>query len=386
MIWLIASKSVFYYVMRTHPLRDVTHTMHFAIVKSISDLNAPIQHFDSRIFPDNSEWYAGFERYVSLNTDRRCIGYARLADDNDQVLFPTQFSRKSPLFTVLESLDNYYSVDYRPICSTPNAKKLIKPLLRWLLTHENPHMIVLRALDDNSEEKRIIIHSLQEFGWKTYLSAQQANWTHDLNGSFEDYLASRPSRLQNTLRRKTAKLRSLPGTILTVHDGNGDLEKVVTAYHEVYAKSWKVPEPHPDFIPQLIRSTALSGHLRLGIIWQDDVPVAVHFWIVKRQIAFIYKLAHDKTFDNYSPGTVLMGHMIEYTMKNDNIRKLDFLSGDDAYKRDWMSERCEKIQIHAYNPARPLAQWARYRDNHLKPFVKQLTSRNYTRLTSLDQS
>jgi len=281
--------------------------MQFDIARSLDELAAPIQHFDSRVFPDNSDWYRLFERYIAVDGAYRCIAYARSDDDVDEVLLPTQLVRNSSAFTTLQSLDNYYSVDYRPICSTSAAKSLIKPMLEELLKREKPHLLLLRALDPDSQEKCIIMHSLQDLGWWPYSSPQQANWTHQLNGGFDHYLASRSSRLRNTLKRKTAKLVALPNFTFTVFTDVQNLEKAVRAYNDVYFKSWKVPEPHPEFVPQLIRATAKLGHLRLGIIWLGDMPIAAHFWIVKQNIAFIYKLAHDKAFDSFSPGTVLMG-------------------------------------------------------------------------------
>jgi len=346
--------------------------MYFKVFKSISDLDKPISHYDSRIFPDSSRWYELFERYISSNDHVRCIAYARSDDDKHEVLLPTQLRNLSPAFAMLESLDNYYSVDYRPICSSASAQELITPTVQRLLEHERPHMLLLRSLEVDAAEICIIMHALEGCGWRPYASPYQANWTHDIHGDFENYLASRSSRLRNTLQRKTAKLMGVDGMTITVHHGERDLEQALQSFEEIYDNSWKVPEPYPEFVPQLIRTVAELGQLRLGIVRLGDIPVAAHFWIVKRQIAFIYKLAHDKRFDSYSPGTVLMGKMIEYTMKVDNITKLDFLSGDDTYKQDWMSNRQEKIQIHAYNPGKPVAQWLRYRDRHLKPLVKRV--------------
>ena len=73
-------------------------------------------------------------------------------------------------------------------------------------------------------------------------------------------------------------------------------------------------------------------------------------------------------------------------MHNDNVNRLDFLSGDDRYKQDWMSERREKVQIHAYNPHRPFAQWVRYRNEHIKPFVKKLSIQRPLTGAKLDNS
>ncbi len=345
--------------------------MQFDVLKSMSELEATVRHYDSSVFPDDSAWYCRFENYVSTESDRRCIGYACSGDGVDEVLIPLQLTGNLSTLSALESLDNYYSVDFRPICTTLVAQNLIRPLLEKLLKCEAPDLFWLRAIDIEAPEIEIIIRTLKDQAWSVYLSAHHVNWVHKLEGSYEDYLASRSGRVRNTLKRKTIKLMALSGVTFTVHHGQNDLEEILNAYHEIYSKSWKVPEPHVEFVPELIRATAERGQLRLGILRINSKPVAAHFWIVKQQIAFIYKLAHDKSYDSYSPGTVLLGQMIKHTMENDRVCQLDFLSGNDPYKRDWMSERNEKMQIRAYNPRSPLAQFVRYRDEHIKPFLKQ---------------
>lgn len=355
--------------------------MHFDVLDRISALASPVRHYDACVFPDDSDWYRRFESLVSAETDRCRIGHAHASEARHEVLLPMQLTGGGSGLSVLESLDNFYSCDFRPICSSKEAQVLIGPLIDMLLKREAPHLFWLRAMDVDAPETALIVQALKDLGWATFTSVQQINWTHAMPDTYEDYLSTRPARVRNTLRRKTARLMALPGMSLTVHYGNDDidLDLALDAYNEIYSRSWKVPEPYPDFIPQLIRATAERGQLRLGILRMNDTPVAAHFWIVKHHIAYIYKLAHDQAFDRYSPGTVLLGQMIRHTKENDQINRLDFLSGDDPYKRDWMSDRREKIQIRAYNPRSPRAQFVQYRDEYMKPFVRQFKERRVRR-------
>jgi len=58
-----------------------------------------------------------------------------------------------------------------------------------------------------------------------------------------------------------------------------------------------------------------------------------------QQHGIYIQLAYDSNYRDYSPGTVLTKRMFEYVLNNDKITKVDFLTGDDAYKSDWMSSR-----------------------------------------------
>src|SRR5690606_22629144 len=109
-------------------------------------------------------------------------------------------------------------------------------------------------------------------------------------------------------------------------------------------------EPYPDFIPALLRLSASRGWLRLGIASYDNAPVASQVWLVCNGTAYIFKLAYDEHYKQLSPGTVLTAHMMRHVIEGDRIARIDYLSGDDRYKADWMSERGEQHGIAAYNP------------------------------------
>jgi GNAT acetyltransferase-like protein len=182
------------------------------------------------------------------------------------------------------------------------------------------------------------------FGWGSWYEPVEAR-------DFEAYRAARPSALKNTWRRKLGALeKSVP---FAFHMFDGDLNAFVAEYEAVYRRSWKRPEPFPDFIPALIRAVHREGALRGGILVADGKPIAVQFWIVWRGCATIYKLAYDQDWSKFSPGTLLTMRMIEQVLGCDRPRELSFGRGDDGYKKLWMSERRERWGIEAANPRTP---------------------------------
>jgi CelD/BcsL family acetyltransferase involved in cellulose biosynthesis len=95
--------------------------------------------------------------------------------------------------------------------------------------------------------------------------------------------------------------------------------------------------------------SAQQGWLRLGIAWISDVPAAVQLWFVKDRVAYIFKVAFDDTFKKESIGSVATYKMFEYVIQNDDVREIDYLTGADAYKRDWMTE-CGRLDgLVAFN-------------------------------------
>ena len=167
--------------------------------------------------------------------------------------------------------------------------------------------------------------------------------------SFADYLAKRPSMLRNTWRRKLARMERAGQSQFSFYDSTEDLERGINDYQEVYANSWKPDENFPLFIPELMRMAARLGALRLGTLHFSGRPAAAQFWIVWRDRACIFKLAHDKSVDDYSLGTILTMHMMERVLTQDKPIEVNFGRGDDPYKKLWLSERRERWGLAAAN-------------------------------------
>ena len=178
------------------------------------------------------------------------------------------------------------------------------------------------------------------------------NWYLKLEGrNFQEYFKSVPSRLRNTIDRKSRQLEKSHGLQMTIVQTEAELELAAAAYEHVYTSSWKQSEAHPHFILGLMQVCAREGWLRLGIAYVDNKPVAAQLWMVHRGIASIYKLAYDENFSKFSIGSILTAHIMRHVIDVDLVDEVDYLTGDDDYKKDWMSHRRERWGIVAFNQA-----------------------------------
>ena len=122
------------------------------------------------------------------------------------------------------------------------------------------------------------------------------------------------------------------------------------AYEQVYAASWKNSEPFPNFVQGLVHTSAEQGWLRIGVAWLENKPIAAQIWIVANGKSSIYKVAYDENYKAYTPGTLLTALLMQNSFEIDQVTKVDYLIGDDPYKKTWMTERQERWGIVAYNP------------------------------------
>ena len=120
-------------------------------------------------------------------------------------------------------------------------------------------------------------------------------------------------------------------------------------FQEIYQKSWKIDEPYPNFIYGLAEMAADIGGLRLGLLYVDAKPVAAQIWIIIEGTANIFKLAYDPEWGSYSVGSILTLKLMEHVIDVDKVDTVDYLTGDDAYKKDWISDRRERWGIIAFN-------------------------------------
>ncbi|WP_408643276.1 GNAT family N-acetyltransferase [Thioalkalivibrio thiocyanodenitrificans] len=165
-------------------------------------------------------------------------------------------------------------------------------------------------------------------------------------------MAARPARVRNSIARKERKLAREHGYTIRLYTRSG-LRQAMADYNAVYHRSWKARELYGGLVEGLAYGLSRQGWLRLAILYVDKLPVAAQLWFVAHGKASIFKLAYDETWRRYSPGSILTKHLMKHVIDNDKVTEIDFLTGNDAYKQDWMSERRERCALYCINRPRP---------------------------------
>ena len=303
-------------------------------------------------------WFANFID-TALKPNERVRICVSENDNGQVVLLPMCFEEGTSKPRTIRSLVSCYTAFFAPIGSGSNNVELLTLALSTL-KRDTPSWDVINfmPLDGSKAYFSALKKALSAIGMLPYGYCCFGNWYLPVAGrSYAEYHQTLPSRLKNTIKRKRSHFFSNDAGKLDIVMGGDQLEQVIAAYQKVYSTSWKVQEPFPEFIPGLIRLSAEQGWLRLGIAYLHGEPIAAQIWIVAHRRASIFKLAYDEKYASCSAGSILSAHMMEYVLDVDKVEEVDYLSGDDPYKKDWMSHRRERWGIIAYNPGTIWGFW-----------------------------
>ena len=354
-----------------------------AVFEQADDLPADVQELlataERESVSFGRDWYRNFLATVPMPGTLRLF-YVLRRGGRAVVVMPVLVKRgRLPGHRHVESMTNYYSALYAPALHPALTSADLALLVRRIAAdHARVSTWRFAPMDPTCAAYDKLVEGLRLAGMLPFPFFSFGNWYLRTQGDWQGYLATRHGKLRNTIKRMARKLTQDGGTLEVVADAAG-LERAIAAYGQVYGSSWKVPEPYPGFIPGLMRLCAAKGWLRLGLVWLGGQPIAAQLWIVANGKAEIYKVAYDEAYKAYSPGTVLTAHLMRHVFEQDAVVEVDYLIGDDPYKKSWMNERRERWGIVAYNPRSVGGLWGAAREalgRRLKPWLARFRTRD----------
>ena len=245
----------------------------------------------------------------------------------------------------IEALANWYSFRVAPLATSGADKARLFEAIARDLAGEAPR-ITLAPLPDENGEASMLAAAFRQAGWVVFCNACDSNHVLDVGGrSYAQYMEGRPGQLRTTLKRKAAKVD------ITIESHFNP--ESWAAYEAVYVQSWKPQEGSPAFLRRFAEEEGMAGRLRMAVARADGKPVAAQFWTVEGGTAWIHKLAHTEDSRALSPGTTLSAALFERVIDGDGVSFVDFGTGNDGYKRDWMEAVRPRFRLDMYRPAWP---------------------------------
>jgi hypothetical protein len=187
----------------------------------------------------------------------------------------------------------------------------------------------------------------------------------------DEYISRLPEKIRKDFQYCKRRLEREGRLEFKVVRSTEHLEDHLDMYYGVYGRSWQKQEKvGPTFHRDLAGMAAEKGWLRLAFLFHNDIPLAAQFWIVSGRTAFILKTVYDQGYKKYSPGKVLTSEMFRYAIDVDKVTAIDYVQGDEEYKKDWTPKRRERRGILVYN-ATMRGRYLSLVDKKIVPFVNR---------------
>jgi hypothetical protein len=250
------------------------------------------------------------------------------------------------------SLRHRYTSLYTLLLAENDRQEILACLVQGLRTLPIDSLL-LEPIAENDSRVNGLQRSMEASGFTCHRSFRFYNWVFRVRGQcYEEYMADRPARVRNTIARKERKLEREQGYNIRLFVGD-ETPQAMTDYHAVYTASWKANEQYAEFLDGMVSAFSQAGWSRLAILYIKGHPAAAQLWFVRHGKASIFRLAYDETWRQYSPGSILTGYLMKHVIDKDQVEEIDFLTGNEEYKRDWMSARRERWTLSCVKNRKP---------------------------------
>lgn len=282
---------------------------------------------------DRAEWYA-------LLAETGLVPLIALASDAAGETAALALTETAGRITPLR---NWYSFTWRELAPPGEAgDRLLEAIARQLKSRG--YRVTLEPVPEEDGSAARLARAFRAAGWQVLMEPCDINHVLRVKGrSFAEYWETRPGPLRTTLKRKAKKVEV---AVLTRFDPQAWAD-----YEAIYAASWKPAEDQPAMLRAFAEAEGAAGRLRLGIARAEGVAVAAQAWTVENGAAYIHKLAYLESHKALSAGTTLSAALFAHVIDVDRVALVDFGTGDQGYKADWMDDVRQRLRIDCLDPA-----------------------------------
>ena len=199
----------------------------------------------------------------------------------------------------------------------------------------------------------------------------------ELEGPWESFEDSLPSRLVRDVRRRRRKLEELGEVTLEVSDGSDRLEDLLAEGFRLEASGWKAAEgtaiassrETQRFYESIARWSADRGWLRLFFLRVGGRPIAFQLALEHGRTHYFIKGGYDPDVSAYSPGKLLVHATLAHALERGNER-YELMGDVEPWKLEWTKTMEERVSFDAYRRTpRGLAHYAA--QAYLRPLVRR---------------
>ena len=181
----------------------------------------------------------------------------------------------------------------------------------------------------------------------------------DVRGTWQAYEAEKLStRRKRDLRRLRRRMAEAGKLEFVFERGGHRADDLVEAGFATEAGGWKgragtavmSSEATRAFYSAVARWADAIGILRLAFLRLDGRPLAFSFAFEQGGVHYGLKLCYDEEFARFSPGIVLLHHLLQHGFADPQLHRFEMLGEADDYKLEFSHACAEQFRLQVFRP------------------------------------
>ena len=199
----------------------------------------------------------------------------------------------------------------------------------------------------------------------------------ELEGPWESFEATLPSRLVRDVRRRRRRLEESGEVLLEISDGSERLEQLLEEGFRLEASGWKAAEgtailssrETQRFYEAIARWSAERGWLRLFFLRVGSRPIAFQLALEHDRTHYFLKGGYDPDEAAFSPGKLLLHATLAWALER-GLGRYELMGDVEPWKLEWTKAMEERVSLEAnHRTPRGLVRYAALA--YLRPLVRR---------------
>ncbi len=269
--------------------------------------------------------------------------------------------------------------DYPDFLLAPGEARAVSLLLRHL-SHETAlwDLMELRDLSPAFATASLLKDALNQLPLHGMSYPEDACPYIEIGGDWESVLQQHSRRTRHTFRAQSRRLKELGAEIQVLDhlpQGRGLMERLSELDG---AKRWNrfaLPPLYssPEFFRSLFNRLGPSGQLYVALLEKSGSLIAGELGFKAGKKLWCYWRAFDAAYRALSPGTLLLGAVIDYGFRN-GYSEYDFTRGDEDYKKRWAHKARQNVGFLFWHESW-VSRSASFLYRNIRPGLDRLGSR-----------
>ncbi len=192
-------------------------------------------------------------------------------------------------------------------------------------------------IPDGSPTLELLPGLAQARGWQVQRSIDEVVPIFRIPASWDAFEQMLRGKDRRELRRKMRKAGPFSGIEWYIVGPGHDLDGEIDAFVELLVKSNPekadfMDERNRAFFHALGHATFEAGQLQLAFLSMNGQRIGAYMNFLYGERVLVYNSGLDPNAYRFSPGIVLMAHLIRHAIEEQKHAIFDFLRGDEPYK------------------------------------------------------